>query len=173
MMVCARSGDHESYERLLLELLPVLRRLVDAKWPTFHDNEDIVQEILVSLHTVQHTYDVNRPFSPWLMTIASRRMADAARHRYTRNVNELSVDVLPEAIEFQLAHDENRTKHETETLRNAIAALPAGQRNAIKLLKIHGYSLEEASDISGKSVASLKICVHRAIKSMRLILIGK
>ena len=109
MMTRARSGDGESYERLLMELLPVLRRLVSTKWPNAHENEDIVQEILVSLHTVQHTYDVSRPFSPWLMTIANRRMADAARRRYTRNANEISVDVLPETSAFHLEQAEDRS----------------------------------------------------------------
>ncbi len=173
MMTDARSGDSESYKRLLMELLPVLRRLVSAKWPNAHDNEDIVQEILVSLHTVQHTYDVSRPFSPWLMTIANRRMADAACRRYTRNANEISVDVLPETSAFHREQAEERSFDKNESLRSALASLPAAQKEAIKLLKLHGYSLEETSTITGKSIASLKVSVHRAIKSMRSILAGK
>jgi DNA-directed RNA polymerase specialized sigma24 family protein len=45
--------------------------------------------------------------------------------------------------------------------------LPDGQPEAIELLKIQGLSLQEASQITGKSVASLKVAVHRAIRAMR------
>jgi RNA polymerase sigma-70 factor (ECF subfamily) len=48
-----------------------------------------------------------------------------------------------------------------------MAILPAGQRQAIELIKIQGLSLDEASQATGKSVGSLKVGIHRAIKAMR------
>jgi RNA polymerase sigma-70 factor (ECF subfamily) len=51
--------------------------------------------------------------------------------------------------------------------------LPAGQREAIRLLKIEEKSLKEASAESGMSVASLKVSVHRAIKALKTIMEGK
>lgn len=49
----------------------------------------------------------------------------------------------------------------------ALAALPAQQREAVELLKLREMSLAEASKVSGRSVAALKVNVHRAIKSLR------
>jgi RNA polymerase sigma-70 factor (ECF subfamily) len=167
LMQAGQQGDSKAYAQLLSELLPVLRRVVVQKWPNAHDNEDVVQEILVSVHSVRHTYDANRPFMPWLMTISSRRIADAARRRYARTANETTVDVMPETF----SGDDTKTEHEIsddqEALRKAMSILPEGQREAIELLKIQGLSLEEASQLTGKSVASLKVGVHRAIKTMR------
>ncbi|MBI5012042.1 MAG: RNA polymerase subunit sigma [Methylocystis sp.] len=127
LMASAQDGDHAAYGELLSDLFPVLRRFVMRRWPNAHDTEDVVQEILVSIHTVRQTYDRRRPFTPWLMTIAARRVADA----------------------------------------RAMAILPAGQRQAIELIKIQGLSLDEASQVTGKSIGSLKVGIHRAIKAMR------
>jgi RNA polymerase sigma factor (sigma-70 family) len=167
LMRSGQNGDGKAYAQLLSELLPLLRRFVTHKWPSAPDVEDVVQEVLVSLHTVRHTYDPNRPFMPWLMTITKCRFADAARRRYARSANETTVDVMPETF----SGDETKTGQETsadqEDLRRLMSTLPDGQREAIELLKIQGLSLQEASGVTGKSVASLKVSVHRAIKAMR------
>jgi RNA polymerase sigma-70 factor (ECF subfamily) len=167
LMASAQDGDHAAYGALLSDLFPVLRRFVMRRWPNAHDTEDVVQEILVSIHTVRQTYDRRRPFTPWLMTIAARRVADAARSRYARGANETTVDILPETFDGDGAKSEQETRDDREALRRAMAILPAGQRQAIELIKIQGLSLDEASQVTGKSIGSLKVGIHRAIKAMR------
>jgi RNA polymerase sigma factor (sigma-70 family) len=167
LMRSAQDGDRVAYAQLLSELVPMLRCLVNLKWPNTQEDEDIVQETLVSLHTVRHTYDGERPFTPWILTIAKRRMADAARRRYARSANEIIVEKFPETISSAQAKTEHETIDDQEALCKALAALPAAQRRAVELLKIEGLSLEEAAYATGKSVGSLKVSVHRALKSMR------
>ncbi len=166
LMASAQDGDHAAYGELLSDLFPVLRRFVKRRWPNAHDTEDVVQEILVSIHTVRQTYDRGRPFTPWLMTIAARRVADAARSRYAR-ANETTVDVLPETFQGDSAKTEQEERDDQETLRRVMAILPAAQRQAIELIKIQGLTLDEASRVTGKSVGSLKVGIHRAVKAMR------
>jgi RNA polymerase sigma-70 factor (ECF subfamily) len=167
LMASAQDGDHTAYGELLSDLFPVLRRFVLRRWPNAHDTEDVVQEILVSIHTVRQTYDRRRPFTPWLMTIAARRVADAARSRYARGANETTVDVLPETFLGDGAKSQQEASDDREAIRRAMALLPDGQRRAIELIKIQGLSLEEAAQITGKSVGALKVGIHRAIKAMR------
>ncbi|MGA7885718.1 MAG: hypothetical protein WCA44_08255, partial [Acidobacteriaceae bacterium] len=64
LMHAAQDGDNVAYARLLSEILPMLRRLVAYKWPSASDVEDVVQEILLSVHSVRHTYVPGRPFIP-------------------------------------------------------------------------------------------------------------
>ena len=52
-------------------------------------------------------------------------------------------------------------------LQEAVEKLPAGQRQAIRLLKLEEKSLKEAAAISGMSIASLKVATHRALKRLR------
>jgi RNA polymerase sigma-70 factor (ECF subfamily) len=45
--------------------------------------------------------------------------------------------------------------------------LPAGQRQAVMLLKLQEMSLKEAAVASGQSVPALKVARHRALKNLR------
>lgn len=170
LMRAAQDGDNAAYATLLSELLPVLRRSVAYKWPSAPDVEDVVQEIVLSVHTVRHTYDPTRPFMPWLMTIAIRRTIDAARRRTARSANETTVDIMPETFSGDDAKNEQEISDDQEAIRRALAQLPDGQRQAVELMKVQGLSLQEASAVTGKSVASLKVSVHRGLKTMREVL---
>ena len=168
LMAAAQDGDGEAYARLLAELLPLLRALVRSRWRLDQDVEDIVQEILISLHSVRHTYDPRRPFMPWLMAIVSRRIVDAVRRAHRKMANETNVDVMPETFPGRATkcEQEEHCEHQ-EVVRLALSALPPGQRRALELLKIEGLSLKEASAVTGMSIVSLKVAVHRALRAVR------
>jgi len=51
--------------------------------------------------------------------------------------------------------------------------LTGGQREAVELLKVQGLSLNDAAAITGRSVAALKINVHRGLKALRRKLTAK
>ncbi|NJO22693.1 MAG: RNA polymerase sigma factor [Sphingomonadales bacterium] len=166
-MRAAQDGDQAAYGALLAEMLPMLRMFVRRKWGSPQDVDDIVQDVLLSLHTVRHTYDPSRPFLPWLLTIAYRRIADAARHSSSRLSHETTVDVMPETFAGDEPKSEQERKDDKTAVQQSLAGLTSGQRQAIELMKIHGLSLKEASAVTGKSVASLKVSVHRAVKALQ------
>lgn len=165
-MRAAQDGDTRAYDRLLRELLPFLRRMVARRWRNSADVEDIAQEIMISLHGVRHTYDPSRRFTPWLMMIAHRRVADAARRAAHRRSLETTVDVMPDVAETPDVAAEQDGIVANDAFRSAMSQLPAAQREAIELTKVEGLSLMEASQRSGKSVAALKVAVHRAMKAL-------
>jgi RNA polymerase sigma-70 factor (ECF subfamily) len=169
-MHLAQGGDNAAYSKLLSELLPVLRGTVRRRWRSPQDIEDIVQDILMSVHSVRHTFDPGRPFMPWLMTITARRIADAARRLSSRAANETTVETMPETFSGDDTKSAQDTSDDQETIRMAMALLPEGQREAIELMKLQGLSLQEAAERTGKSVPALKVTVHRAIKAMRAAL---
>jgi len=167
LMRAAQDGNHGAYTRLLSDLLPMLRGFVRKKWRNQQDVEDIVQDILMSLHSVRHTYDPGRPFMPWLITISTRRIADAARRVSARAVHETTVDIMPETFAGDETKSFEQVSDDEGAVRSVLLTLPEGQRQAIELMKLQGLSLQEASAQTGKSVASLKVTVHRAVKAMR------
>ena len=174
LMRAAQDGDGASYARLLAEISPLLRRTVRRRWSAqTAEIEDIVQEVLLSVHSARHTYDPARPFLPWLMAIVQYRVADAGRRQARRNANE-----QPEcSFEYGLPEVPQDAPTEPpgdpQALRRAIAELPAGQRRAVELLKLQERSLKEAAAETGMSVAALKVAVHRGIKALRVTLVGR
>src|SRR5215510_14890859 len=78
-MACAHAGNREAYRRLLEEITPYVRSLAARRIPNRADVEDVVQDVLLTVHAVRHTYDPLRPFGPWLVAIANRRIVDGLR----------------------------------------------------------------------------------------------
>ncbi|MFO1185767.1 MAG: sigma-70 family RNA polymerase sigma factor [Bauldia sp.] len=174
LMAAAQDGDRAAYRRLLDAILPILRRAVARRSAAIAaaDREDIVQDILMAIHAGRASYNPARPFLPWLLAIANNRLADHQRRTYRRARREVAAEDHPETFELAAANSDMAAYDDRPALRDAIAGLPAGQRTAVRLLKLEELSLKEASEISGASVPSLKIAMHRALKSLRRKLTG-
>jgi RNA polymerase sigma factor (sigma-70 family) len=172
LMAAAQAGDSQSYRTLLSEIAPIVRRIVRRRHPflSTEDIEDLVQEVLLSVHAVRATYDPARPFLPWLVAITRHRIADAARRHVRQKAWEVAVDEYPETFEAAETNTTSEEYGDAQALRHAVSGLPQGQRTAIELTKLQELSLKEAAGRSGMSVASLKVASHRAIKTLRGIL---
>lgn len=171
-MRSAQKGDKAAYARLLGEVSPLLRQVVQRRYYFLQppDIEDIVQEILLSLHVARATYDPQRPFLPWLMAIARNRMADGARCHARRSLREVGVERLPETFSGPDTNVQEKAYGDREALRQAIHHLPRGQREAVTLLKLREMSLKEAAAVTGMSIGALKVAVHRAVRTLRTLL---
>ncbi len=167
LMAAAQRGDQRAFAHLLTRLLPVIRRMVARRRAGLPDHEDVVQEILLTLHTIRHTYDPSRPFLPWLGAIVAHRCADAARRDGRHAMRTSNLDDLPETVG---AIETNTTIMDADALRRAMADLPEGQRKALELVKMREMSLRQASTVSGMSEGALKVAVHRAIKALKAVL---
>jgi RNA polymerase sigma factor (sigma-70 family) len=169
LMQAVQAGDSQAYAELLREVTPRLRRIIwqQRRFLKTEDIEDLVQEVLLSLHAVRATYDPRLPFVPWLMAITRNRLADGARRYARREIHEVQVEKFPVTFSDDGANTGNDLYGDPEALKQAIGELPPGQRNAIEMLKLREMSLKEAAAASGMSVAALKVSVHRAMVSLR------
>ena len=169
LMGDAQGGDAAAYAGLLSEVAPLVRRVVRRRLSRLqpHDIEDIVQDVLLSLHAARATYDPARPFLPWLMGLTRHRVADAARRRARRLDNEVGRDPLPETFSADGTNMPDETYGDGQALSQAMADLPSGQRRAIQLTKLQEMSLKEAAAVSGTSIGALKVAVHRGISALR------
>ncbi len=167
-MARAQGGDREAYRKLLEEITPYLRSLAARRMPNRSDVEDAVQDTLLTVHAVRHTYDPARPFGPWLVAIANRRVVDGLRRRGRAGARETPLDAEHETFATPEANY-HEAASEARALRDAVESLPPGQREAIRLLKLKEMSLKEAAAASGMTVAALKVATHRALKNLRKI----
>jgi len=171
LMARAQDGDRRAYRALLDDMTPYLRALASRCFKEPVDIEDAVQDVLLTVHAVRHVYDPRRPFGPWLVTIANRRIIDRLRRQMRARSREIE---LTSAHETFSAGPANLPRDETfadeAALHKAIDNLPPDQGEAIRLLKLKEMSLKEAASASGRSVSALKVATHRAIKSLRKLL---
>jgi len=171
-MAAANRGDAEAYARLLHALVPLIRHLVgrDRQFIGGNEVEDVVQDVLLSLHAVRATYDPRRPFMPWLLAIVHRRVVDAGRRRMRRTGREVPLD--EDAVTFPAAGANfgGEEFRQVDALRVAIGRLPPRQRGAVELLKLREMSLREAAAATGSSVGALKVATNRAMAALRLLM---
>ncbi len=165
-MARAQGGDREAYRRLLQDITPYVRSLAARRLLNRSDVEDAVQDVLLTVHSIRHTYDAARPFGPWLVAIARRRIVDWLRRQGRAMAREVEFDPDDETFLPPQTNIVEQASGE-RALRKAIEQLPPGQREAIRLMKLEELSLKEAAVKSGMSIAALKVATHRALKSLR------
>jgi len=173
LMRAAQAGDRAAYERLLREISPLIRALVRRHCSNHADIEEMVQDTLLTLHRVRHTYDPGRPFCPWLAAIAWRRSIDALRRRIRVSKYETPEQGVYETFSDAAANSDLEGVRSAEEVEDLLRLLPARQREALQSLKLKEMTLAEASVASGQSVAALKVNTHRALKTLRALLEGR
>lgn len=171
-MARAQAGDQQAYRALLEAIGPWLRAIA-RRMLGHEDAEDAVQEILLVVHGVRHTYEPGRPFKPWLSTIATRRCIDILRRRRREGLRvgdamalEAEADDAPDPLERL------ERAQRGERLHAAVAGLSPGQRDAVRLLHLQELSLREAEAHGRQRAGALKVASHRALKALRRALQG-
>ena len=173
LMQAAQAAEPRAYSEFLREATGFIRVIARRYHNDASAIEDVVQETLVSIHRMRHTYEPGRPVEPWVAAITKARSIDALRSRYRRA--RIETTATDETINQVADH---RTSTESDlisqsTISAALASLTPAQRAAVQLLKIEELSLNEAASVSGLSVQALKSSLHRAMQSLRTNLLGK
>lgn len=167
-MARAQDGDQAAYYRLLKAIVPVVRGMARRK---MHEDEalleDVVQDVLLTVHRVRHTYDPVRPFLPWLSAIVSARAIDALRSRGRRQGWEVSdeeavcgyADPVYAELPGRLT-----AQHRVDEL---LGGLPDRQRRVVELVHLCEMSLTDAAAASSMTLSAVKSVLYRAFSTLR------
>jgi RNA polymerase sigma-70 factor (ECF subfamily) len=161
LMTAAQKGDQAAYGTFLKEVTPYITRIVNSKVKFLDQTDDIVQNILISIHKARHTYDPGKSIKPWIVTITRRRMIDTLR----KTEKERSFDSIDDMD--PAAPEEPEADEKALHLDEAVAALPEKFREPITLVKLQGYKAKEAATKLGISESALKTRCSRGYKLLR------
>jgi len=164
LMRAANRDDKASYYRLLHELAPVLRGVINRGFARYglgsEDVEDVVQETLLALHLKRHTWDERRPLFAWVQAIAQNKLVDNLRRRGRRAQIPL-VDVS----ETLAAHAPSAEMNGVDAER-MIARLKGRQRDIVLAITIEGVSAREVAERLGMTEGAVRVALHRALQSL-------
>ncbi len=164
LMAAAQGGHGGAYRRLLGELRQWLTRYYARRLPPALV-DDAVQDALIAIHEKRHTYDPARPFRPWLAAVARHKWIDRLR-----SMSRERTDALPADIAIG---DHEGAVVSASVLRHLMATLKPAQAEAIRLVKLEGYSIEDASAATGQSGSLVKVNIHRGLKRLAAIVRGR
>jgi RNA polymerase sigma factor (sigma-70 family) len=163
-MAAAQDGHGGAYRRLLGELRQWLTRYYARRLPPALV-DDAVQDTLIAIHEKRHTYDPTRPFRPWLAAVARHKWIDRLRAMARERTDSLPDDIA--------TGDHEEAVVSATVLRELMSTLKTAQADAIRLVKLEGYSIEEASAKTGQSESLVKVNIHRGLRKLAAVVRGR
>jgi RNA polymerase sigma-70 factor (ECF subfamily) len=156
---------------LLTEHLPRLYAFFFRRLRHHQDAEDLTNDAITLALTNWGRYDPSRPFWPWVVTIARRRLATVAR------CGKLKYHVpLDEQLDGAEMHGDvtippldDLVRHENhDRVRDAIDGLCANHREAVLLYYFDGLKVEEIVNLLGAPAGT----VYRRLSEARNLLLS-
>ena len=158
LMAASQKGDKTAYNVLLSEVSMWLERYFRKRVPP-HQQDDLVQDVLMAVHNKRASYDAKRPFLPWLAAIARYRWVDHLRKVYRHDAQELMDDDAAQDSEEDVVMAR-------VSLDRLFGMIPDKQAEAIELVKIGGLSITEAAAKTGQSESLIKVNIHRGLRKL-------
>lgn len=169
LIIRARQGDERAWEQLVRQHQEPVFRLAYLVLGSGDAAEagDIAQESLIRAYLKLDQYDEERPFRPWLLSIA----ANLARNR-RRSLGRYwaAVQRLWQASPEPVSTNRYEEREKAQALWMAVRRLRPAEQEIIYLR--YFLALSEAETATALEVApgTVKSRTHRALKRLRLVI---
>ncbi len=161
-IVAAKRGDWDAIHYLYARYADDVFGYVQSIVRDHHEAEDITQNVFAKLITAIEKYEERAvPFAAWIMRVARNATLDHLRAR--RQIPVKEVRASSEAYQ-----EPDLERH--ESLKQALARLPAEQRKVLVLRQVIGLSPSETAERLGTSESSVQGVHHRGRKALRATL---
>ena len=170
----ARRGDPRAFEWIVERYQAPVFNLAYRLMGDAAEAEDAAQETFVRAYRQLRTYDAQRRFSTWLMSITSHYCIDRLRRRKRSGPSlddegwsELLAGDLPEPDEHLMQRERE------EEVQELLRTLPDGYRAVIALKYWSDLPVETMSRMTGDSVANVKVKLYRARQALAKALLKR
>lgn len=163
-----RRGDPSAFDALVHAYMRQAFQLAYRVVGHREDAEDLVQEVFLAAYQYLDSFDVERPFGPWLMRIVLNRGANLRRSRARRETEPETdgVSGAPSALE------ESERTEAREQLVRAMAQLSERQRLIVTLFDVDGRTSTEIGEMLDLSAGTVRWHLHEARQRLRAALSG-
>src|ERR1700744_3615970 len=141
----------------VLSTVPSLRAFAISLCGNIDRADDLVQETLLRALSHIDSFEPGTNMPAWLFTI----LRNLFQSEYRKRRREVE-DADGRYADRLKSHPEQNGRVEFEEFRTALAKLPSDQREALILVGASGFSYEEAANICGCAVGTIKSRVNRA-----------
>jgi RNA polymerase sigma-70 factor, ECF subfamily len=164
LLTRVRAGEREAFGELVEGYLQRAMSLAMRLLRHREDAEDLVQDAFLSALEHLDSFDLTRPFWPWLSRIIVNRGLDLAAARSKRAVYALDEDVSD--TRPSPAESAERGEIQDE-FRRTLALLPERRRLVVQLFEVDGFSVAEIAKLLDSSPATIRWHLHVARRQLR------
>ena len=158
-------ADDEAFKRELVKLIPHLRAFARTLAGDPASADDLAQDAMMKAWDARNSFQMGTNMKAWTFMILRNQFYSEKRRSWRQS------QLDQEAAERTLvAVDDPEAPVALDELRLSLAQLPAEQREALILVGAGGFAYEEAAEICGCAVGTVKSRVSRARKALHIIL---
>ncbi|MBP7701778.1 MAG: sigma-70 family RNA polymerase sigma factor [Phenylobacterium sp.] len=158
-------ADDEAFKRELVKLIPHLRAFARTLAGDPASADDLAQDAMMKAWDARTSFQMGTNMKAWTFMILRNQFYSEKRRSWRQS------QLDQEAAERTLvAVDDPEAPVALDELRLSLAQLPAEQREALILVGAGGFAYEEAAEICGCAVGTVKSRVSRARKALHSIL---
>jgi RNA polymerase sigma factor (sigma-70 family) len=163
-MRAAVAGDSGAYRKFLHAVAPYIRAIARSRCRRLgileSEAEDIVQEVLLTIHLKQGTWDPSREIGPWLTAIARHKIIDVFRKRGRR------IEVPIEDVMDSLQAEGELPELLPREIGALVGKLTCQQQEIVRSISIGGASIAETAKRLKMTEGALRVSLHRALKKL-------
>ena len=169
-------GEVDSYEELIIRYQPRIFGMARKYFRNESDVEDVVQTIFTKTYKKLGSFNHTAPFEHWFMRLSVNTCYDALR-RKAKNREQAITDVMFENETDDSWHsrlgsipdpnDQEALDKASELVHTVLGQVSEKARVVLTLQELEGRSIKEIAEITGWSIALVKVQAFRARKEMR------
>ena len=149
--------EQTTFKRELLAVLPSLRAFAISLIGRHDQADDLVQDTIMKAWAKQEQFEMGTNIKAWLFTILRNEFYSQMR-KAGREVQDTDG-----TYSSRFASSPEQHGHlDLQDFKKALDTLPEDQREAIVLVGAEGFAYEEAAEICGCAVGTIKSRVSRA-----------
>lgn len=167
----AKSGDAAAFQAIVEDLhLRVFRFLLRMVGST-SDAEDLTQDVFIEVYRKLDRFRGESKLSTWVIGIAFNMGRSFLRRAPDRRFTMTEIDEVHDLAADQADPERiTRSRDAMQAFEQALADLSDELREALTLVSLQGLAYEEAAEIAGVPLGTMKTRVFRARKQARDIL---
>jgi RNA polymerase sigma-70 factor (ECF subfamily) len=168
LMEMYQSGDDLALGYLLKRLRPKMDQVVRSKILDRELANDALQEACITIFKNAKSFRGESKVFTWIYRLLVNACIDQLRKEKTRSSLNTSDEVLEGEIDANSGFESQ--KDSELVVRSALKQLPKDQRDAVSLVWIEGFTVEETADILEVPLGTIKSRCDRGKKALALIL---
>jgi RNA polymerase sigma-70 factor (ECF subfamily) len=162
------NGDESAFNQLAVKYQEKIYWHARRMTGNHLDADEIVQEVLMVLYSKLKSFEFKSSLYTWIYTITNTRSINYIKKKNLRSFFNLD-DIINKKFEQKDVIDDIESKQKAEEIEKALQKLPVKQREVFIMRNFDELSYEEISQITGKSIGTLKANHFHALNKIKEI----